>query len=176
MIAILGSAGSGKSLQGQLLAARMGWRWLSVGQLLRDTKDRKILRIVRAGKLVDSKIVNPLVRRAIVKAEKDGTNLILDGYLRNLDQTGEAIENGLKLAIVMDVDRKEVLKRLRLRGRADDERKAIEERLDIFNREIEEIESLLKASRIKVVHVDGNATVGVVHDRIAEQIKKCHLM
>ena len=39
MIIFFGPAGSGKSVQGQLLSARHGWRWLSAGQLLRDSKD-----------------------------------------------------------------------------------------------------------------------------------------
>ena len=36
MIVFFGPAGAGKSVQGQMLAARNGWRWLSAGQLLRD--------------------------------------------------------------------------------------------------------------------------------------------
>ena len=34
MIVFFGPAGAGKSVQGQLLAARNNWRWLSAGQLL----------------------------------------------------------------------------------------------------------------------------------------------
>ena len=32
MFILFGPAGSGKSLQGQILAEKYGWRWLSIGQ------------------------------------------------------------------------------------------------------------------------------------------------
>ena len=44
MIVFFGPAGAGKSVQGQILAARFGWRWLSAGQLLRDSKDIEVLK------------------------------------------------------------------------------------------------------------------------------------
>ena len=53
MIIFFGPAGSGKSVQGQILAARQGWRWLSTGQLLRDTHDVSVLQTMQAGKLVN---------------------------------------------------------------------------------------------------------------------------
>ena len=37
MIILFGPAGSGKSTQGRLLADKFGWKWLSVGQVLRDS-------------------------------------------------------------------------------------------------------------------------------------------
>jgi adenylate kinase len=42
MIVFFGPAGAGKSVQGQILAARYNWRWLSTGQLLRDSHDPKV--------------------------------------------------------------------------------------------------------------------------------------
>jgi CRP-like cAMP-binding protein len=52
MIIFFGPAGSGKSVQGQLLAAKQGWRWLSTGQLLRDTRDPILLQSMQQGKLI----------------------------------------------------------------------------------------------------------------------------
>ena len=45
MIVLFGLAGSGKSLQGETLANKYGWRWMSIGQLLRDLNDSKSGRI-----------------------------------------------------------------------------------------------------------------------------------
>ena len=53
MIVFFGPAGAGKSVQGQMLAARNGWRWLSAGQLLRDTRDPELFAQMRTGGLVD---------------------------------------------------------------------------------------------------------------------------
>ena len=36
MVIFFGPAGSGKSTQGRIVADKYGWRWLSVGQVLRD--------------------------------------------------------------------------------------------------------------------------------------------
>ena len=53
MIVFFGPAGAGKSVQGNLLAARNDWRWLGAGQLLRDSKDPELLAQMSTGQLVD---------------------------------------------------------------------------------------------------------------------------
>ena len=53
MFGLLGSAGSGKSLQGQTLAQKYGWRWLSVGELLRGQHNAELEKIMLQGGLVD---------------------------------------------------------------------------------------------------------------------------
>ena len=35
MILLFGPTGAGKSMQGQMLAVRQGWKWLSTGEMLR---------------------------------------------------------------------------------------------------------------------------------------------
>jgi adenylate kinase len=42
MIIFFGMAGSGKSLQGEILAEKYGWKWLSMGKLLREQDDAEI--------------------------------------------------------------------------------------------------------------------------------------
>lgn len=61
MVVFFGPAGAGKSVQGQILAARHGWRWLSSGQLLRDSRDPEIVEIMRSGALVGNKQINEVV-------------------------------------------------------------------------------------------------------------------
>ena len=39
MILLFGPPGAGKSMQGQMLAARQGWKWLSTGEMLRRSND-----------------------------------------------------------------------------------------------------------------------------------------
>ena len=65
MIVFFGPAGAGKSVQGQILAARFGWRWLSAGQLLRDSKDIEVLKQMRTGNLVTTETVNRLMGEAL---------------------------------------------------------------------------------------------------------------
>ena len=61
MIIFFGPAGAGKSVQGQILAARHGWRWLSTGQLLRDTHDAEVLKKMASGELIDDEITNKVM-------------------------------------------------------------------------------------------------------------------
>ncbi len=64
----------------------------------------------------------------------------------------------------------ELLKRLSVRGRADDTPDAIDERLKIYRTEIYPILTYLTEQNINIVHIDGVGTVGQVHDRIVEEL------
>ena len=92
MIVFFGPAGAGKSVQGQMLAARNGWRWLSAGQLLRDTRDPELFAQMRTGGLVDPEKVNKLIGEALDRA-KDIDRVVLDGYPRQLAQAKWLIEH-----------------------------------------------------------------------------------
>ena len=85
MIIFFGPAGAGKSVQGQILSARHGWRWLSAGQLLRDTHDPELINQMLSGDLVSEDIIQGVMRKALVGAKYvDG--IVLDGYPRELAQ------------------------------------------------------------------------------------------
>lgn len=176
MILFFGPAGAGKSVQGQMLAARNGWRWLSTGQLLRDSHDKELLEYLQTGKLVPTELVNRLLGEAIERAH-DIDHVILDGYPRLLEQAKWLVENqtthgrDIKLAIVMEVPKSELMKRIQIRGRADDTPEAIDERLRIYRTEVYPILSYLTEQNIHIVHIDGVGTVGQVHDRIMEEVK-----
>lgn len=176
MIVFFGPAGAGKSVQGQMLAARNDWRWLSAGQMLRDTRDPELFKQMQAGGLADPARVNALMGEAIVRA----TNIdrvILDGFPRQLSQAQWLVESkdnhgrDLKLVIVLEVPKSELLKRLEVRGRTDDTPEAIEERLNIYRKEMYPILSYLSEHGIAVAHVDGTGTDGQVHDRIMDELK-----
>lgn len=180
MIIIFGPAGSGKSMQGQMLAARNNWRWLSAGQLLRDTRDPEIMAEMQAGRLVAHSKVNKIVSEAIARAT-NVRQVILDGFPRALEQAkwllDSEAEHGdkIELGIALEVPKKELMKRLEVRGRADDTFEAIDERLEIYRHETEPILDYFAKNGIKIVRVDGMGSVGQVHDRIMEELVKCNL-
>lgn len=181
MIILFGPAGAGKSVQGQILAARQGWRWLSAGQLLRDTRDLEVLQAQREGKLVVSDKINQIMGDALNRAV--GVNkLILDGYPRQIDQAHWLVENramhgrSIDLVIVLEVPRAELMKRLELRGRIDDTADSIDERLNIYRQEIYPILDYFSRQGVKTAHIDGTGTVGQVHDRIVEELTTCNLI
>ena len=70
MIILFGAAGSGKSLQGQKLAEKYDWRWMSVGQLLRDCKDPELEKTMLKGELVSDEFVVNIMHREIIVCSK----------------------------------------------------------------------------------------------------------
>ena len=181
MIVFFGPAGAGKSVQGQILAARHGWRWLSSGQLLRDSRDHEIMEQMRTGKLVSSGQINEVVADALERA-KDIDRVILDGYPRKLKQAQWLIktqprhERSIALAVVLEVPRAELEKRLKVRGRVDDTSEVIEERLSIYRQEIYPILTYLTDQKVKIAHIDGTGTVGKIHDRIEAELVSCGIV
>ena len=87
MILLYGPTGAGKSVQGQMLAVRMGWKWLSTGQMLRDSKDPDVIRILKSGELVSDELTYEVFDRAIKDAkEKNYPRVIVDGFPRTKNQ------------------------------------------------------------------------------------------
>ena len=83
-ILFLGAPGSGKSTQGQILAKDKGLRWISSGELCRNSGDPKILEIIRGAKLIDDDTMGEMVVAEIRKGDTE--NFILDGFPRNKHQ------------------------------------------------------------------------------------------
>ena len=175
MIVFFGPAGAGKSVQGQMLAARQGWRWLSAGQLLRDTRVPELFAQMQTGGLVDPAKVNQLMGDAIARATNIN-RVIIDGFPRQMAQAEWLVDSkahhgrDIDLVIVLEVPKSELLKRLEVRGRTDDTPEAIDERLRIYRTEMYPILSFFTERGINIVHVDGTGTVGQVHDRIVEEL------
>lgn len=181
MIIFFGPAGAGKSVQGQMLAARQGWRWLSTGQLLRDTHDVELIKEMQTGQLIDTDKVNALVADALKRA-KNISHVIFDGFPRELSQAKWLIdtqpehERSVEVVIVLEVPRSELLKRIEVRGRIDDTPEAVDERLKIYRTEMYPILSYLTERGVHIAHIDGTGTVGQVHDRIMEELTASKLV
>ena len=174
MIILFGLAGSGKGTQGKALSELFGWRWLSVGEVIRQTGEFKEL--TDKGELIPDEKVIELMNKQIYKAEAEGFDVILDGYPRNEAQAKwmvDHIPEKIDGAIILEVPKEELIERLALRGRDDDkERSSIERRFEIFEQNISSILPLLEAKNIPVERVDGVGTVEAVTDRLVEVFEK----
>ena len=167
-------------MQGQMLAARHGWRWLSAGQLLRENNDPELLAIMAKGNLVPPSRVSDIVLAAADKAHGRKVRVILDGYPRSIDQAKQLISHeqqfrgklGVDIAIYLKVNKDTILKRLDIRGRSDDTPEAIEQRLSIFLKETKPIFDYFRELNIPVVEIQGTGTVGEIHDRIEAALIK----
>lgn len=175
MILFFGPAGSGKSVQGQILGARPGWRWISTGELLRDTHDPDISRTINAGNLISSDQMNKVITEALQQAI-DIKHVVLDGYPRKIEQAQWLVENlpkherSISLAIVLIVPRIDIDRRMALRGRLDDTLEAIDKRLNVYRQTTSQILAYLAEQHVPVVQVDASGTIDQVHDKIQAQI------
>lgn len=180
MILFFGPPGAGKSVQGQVLAARHDWRWLSTGQLLRDTHDAELLKKMQTGALIDTRLTNKVLSDAL-KRSKDLEHVILDGFPRQLEQaewlvkTQPEHERSISLVLTLEVPKSELIRRLKVRGRTDDREEIIQERLHIYRTEIYPILTYLTEQKVHIAHIDGTGTVGQVHDRIQAELEACKL-
>jgi adenylate kinase len=181
VIVFFGPAGAGKSVQGQILAARYGWRWLSTGQLLRDSHDPKVTNKMSTGELIDNDITNKVFLHALLRA-KDIEHVIVDGFPREFTQAQWLIDHipehgrNISMVVVLEVPQSEILHRLKIRGRVDDTPEAINERLRIYRTQIYPILDFFNNQDIPITHIDGTGTVGKVHDRIVSELEACSLV
>ncbi|MBR3353044.1 nucleoside monophosphate kinase [Candidatus Saccharibacteria bacterium] len=178
MIILFGLAGSGKGTQGKALSEIFGWRTLSVGQVIRETGEYDD--IVNRGELIPDEDVIKLMNKQIEKAEKEGFDVILDGYPRDKSQAeyiSEHMADKIDGAIILEVPKEELYERLRLRsefeGREDDkEKESIDRRFAIFDENIGSILPILEAKNIPVRRVDGVGTVEEVTARLVAVVKE----
>lgn len=178
MILFFGPAGSGKSTQAQMMVDMGGWSCLSMGQLLRDTTNPEVHEIQAEGVLVPTEITSQILCEAFNKFKSNANHLILDGYPRNLSQVNWLIENcetyniKIDIAVNFNVGLEELLKRMELRGRNDDNPESIKERLAIYYKEIDPILGLLSKNAVEIVHINGFGSRDDVHKRVVEEISK----
>lgn len=195
MIILMGLAGSGKSTQGRILAERLGGEWLSAGQVLRETQDPAMREVMDRGELVDDELVIRLMETRMAQAEAAGKPVILDGYPRTVRQAkwvaarpaasggaggagaaGKVEANraaGVRAVIWLEVPKEELIRRLQLRGRSDDQdAAAIEERLKIVKENADEVCHILAQKGVRILAVDGLGTPEEVTERVWETIRK----
>ena len=176
MVILFGPAGSGKSVQGKILAQKYGWEWMSVGQLLRDKQSADLEATMQSGSLVDDRIVVNMMHDRMMELIYAGKNGILDGYPRDEWQAQWIVKNEdtqyIQAAIVLDVPHQELWQRLEARGRVDDTPDAIEKRWGIFEQTIYTMKDMLEAHGVPVIKVDGTGKIEEITERIEQVLRE----
>jgi len=176
MILFFGPAGAGKSVQGQMLAARLGWKWLSTGQMFRESSDPEIKEILKTGELVSDEKTYEVVREAFKKF-KNADKLIVDGFPRTMAQAEwlmdekNSMGRKVSMVVVLEVPESVIQKRLALRGRDQDKPEIIDRRMNIYRRQMYPVLGFLADRGVKIIHLDGTGTVGEVHDKIVTELE-----
>lgn len=169
MIILFGLAGTGKSTHGQILAEDHEMVWLSVGQVLRDTGEFE--ETLKRGELVDDDVVIRLMSEKIRQIRGEGKEIVLDGFPRDKYQAEWVAQNmagDISKAVLIDVPKEELWRRIEERGRADDTKEAIERRFEIVEQNIYAILEILKQAGVKIETISGVGEVDEVSERLEE--------
>ena len=179
MILMFGPTGAGKSMQGQMLAVRQGWKWLSTGEMLRASNDSEVTRILKSGELVSDELTFEVFDRAIQEAKAHNyERTIVDGFPRTKEQAEWLSDymarnnEQIDVVIVLEVPEAEIMKRLELRGRMEDTPETIARRMTIYRQKMYPVLGIFAEDGIKIIHLDGTGTAGEVHDRIYDEVMR----
>lgn len=175
MIIFMGVAGSGKSVQGRMLADRLGLPWLSTGEFLRMLISGERRQEMLAGKLLDDQEVIGLVQKIFTVVDTD-EEFVLDGFPRTVAQAdwllGQVKYGQLTVGAVVHLDASQevVIERLLSRGRQDDTEEAIAERFKEYEETIKPILEHFRQAGIAVHTINGEQAVQAVHEDIVKAL------
>lgn len=171
MIIFMGVAGAGKSVQGKLLADKIGLPWLSTGEFFRMlVSGQKRLDMV-AGKLLGDHDTITLIQKmfAIVGTDQE---FVLDGFPRTLPQAdwllSQVKHRQLHITAVIEIEMSEaqVEERLLNRGRPDDTNEAIAERFREYRELTMPIIEEFREAGVPVHTINGEGTIEEIHQAV----------
>lgn len=151
-LVVLGRSGSGKGTQARFLLARLKKRGvfhMETGRFLRAALERDNsttgmarLNIMKKGGIFPHWFAAFTWLKELIEGGHADEYLVFDGAARRmfeaklLDEVMRWHGRSLPICIYVDVNRREAMRRLLARGRADDKRETIKNRLDYFPREV----------------------------------------
>lgn len=163
MIIFLGLAGSGKSVQGKMLATNLNCTYFSMGEFLRQNLPMERLETLNKGELINDNETFDILEKVLDDKYKQ-KEFILDGFPRTTYQAEWLIkqiqDNRFKITAVFHlvVSEKVAVDRLLDRHRQDDNMEAIRNRIREYNEAILPIIEKFKASSIRVYDINGERT------------------
>lgn len=171
-ILLLGSVGSGKTTQADILCRRDGFAYIRSGDLVREEalKDTPLGKICKEalskGELVADQYVIPLVKAKIKERQLEGfKDFVFDGYIRSLSQL-KTFNPEYDLVIYLRVPEMVVKERLLKRERSDDVPGVIEKRLEVYKKQTQPLVTYFK-NQGNLREIDAAGSV----DEVASQIE-----
>jgi adenylate kinase len=178
LIVLMGPTGAGKSVQGDLLAARNNWVHLSSGKLLRA--DPHAAEQLRDGSLAPAEEVERVVGEALAKVPGDQV-VVLDGTPRTesnitwLEQELSKLGRELKRVVMIRLSLEISVKRLSTRGRADDSPDAIRAKWELFDEVTRPVAEHYRKLGL-LTTIDGSGTIEEVHQLIEAALEEAAVL
>jgi adenylate kinase len=178
---LLGPPGAGKGTQAERLRDEYGLLHLATGDLLRaavaqgSELGREAKRYMDAGELVPDDVVVAMIRERLADGDSPEGSFLLDGFPRSLAQadalasTLDELGVPLDAVILLEVPREELIARLLGRGRSDDNRETIENRLAVYEQQTAPLIDYYRRRGL-LRPVDGKRTPDEVYDQIVAHV------
>lgn len=165
ILVMLGPPGSGKGTLSKELKKNFGFQHISTGDVIRNSEDEELKKLVAGGNLVPDDLMVKILRQELKKLDLE-KGIIFDGFprtikqARRLDRMLGKLGVGLNHAILLDVDeetsKKRISKRAEKGGRKDDaDEEVIQKRLDDYEEKTAPLVDLYQKSR-KLIKIDAD--------------------
>lgn len=172
-IVILGPPGSGKSTQAAILAQKLALPHLDSGETLRKIKEepsalgRRVKKHLEKDHLVPDRDILAVVKKELAKSQYE-KGWVIDGFPRTLSQAKKAALP-VNFVFYIKVAKDECIKRLLKRGREDDTRLQIKERLkEYFEKTVPVLDYYQEKGVL--LEVDGEKPELEVHQEILSKL------
>lgn len=178
MIIFMGVAGSGKSVQGRILADGLALPWLSTGEFLRMLVSGQDRKDMVAGKLLGDKQMIKLIQKVFNVADAAHQEFVLDGFPRTVAQADwllNQVKHGqLSITAVVHLmaSQEEVSRRLLDRGRQDDTKEAIAARFKEYELSSRPIIEHFEDAGVPVLKIKGEGNTETIHQEIKQALEK----
>jgi len=175
MIILTGVAGSGKSMQGKLLADEHGYAWISTGEILRVLVTGKRRHEMLEGKLLSDDEMIHIIDKVLQLIDTN-EEFVLDGFPRTVPQADWLMDQTkagrfeLTALIHLAASEDVVRERLSARGRQDDTDEAIAERFKEYREVTLPIIEHLRQEGVRIYDIDASQSPRIVHDQILQCI------
>lgn len=186
-LAVIGRSGCGKGTQARLIVGRLkkqGAAYFETGAALRKMVNkqagptvRNIREVLRQGDLVPGWAAAFVWLKGFIEESAADKHLVFDGSPRRLwdaeliDQVIAWHGRPLPLCIYLEVGREEAMRRLLRRGRGDDTRSAIQNRMRYFDKDVMPVVNYYR-KRGRLVRIDGNVPPSEVWSAIDKALAK----
>lgn len=159
---IFGPPGCGKGTLSSFITKKSHLTHISVGEMIRehikahDKIGQEAEELVSHGKLISDKITNEMVKKRLSQDDANHS-FLLDGYPRDVEQA-EFLTSITQITgvIEMTLTDEMILNRLLKRGRADDNKETIKDRIQLYKQTTSPVLKFLKSKNIPVHQINGD--------------------